>query len=237
MSELLAPVAGLAPFEARASELRSWSEGGDADPVMLLAGWPGRASPGSGSSWSRAAAGAVAVRAVSAGVRGPHPSRAAGGRGRSAVPGGGRRRRHRAGRRRRPSPTRAHRPSRQTRVRVLLVVRDAAAFTAVLDQQLPPGVDRGGKALTVSVVGGVGDRRRFFANSVRGFLRLDRTAVLPRWALPERARSATMWRRSCGPTPARRTTRPTNEPWRSRCSSPAPRRTCSRSDSQRWRHT
>ena len=33
------------------------------------------------------------------------------------------------------------------------------------------------------------------------------------------------------------TTRPTNEPWRSRCSSPAPRRTCSRSGSQRWRHT
>jgi hypothetical protein len=55
------------------------------------------------------------------------------------------------------------------RVRVLLVVRDPTAFAALLDEQLTPGPGAGGEALTLAVVGGAGDRRRFFANAVRGF--------------------------------------------------------------------
>ena len=44
----------------------------------------------------------------------------------------------------------------------------------------------GREALTLAVVGGAGDRRRFFANAVRGFLGLGRAADVPAWARPER---------------------------------------------------
>jgi hypothetical protein len=40
--------------------------------------------------------------------------------------------------------------------------------------------------VTLPVLGGPGDRRRFFAHAVRGFLGLERTATVPGWAQPDR---------------------------------------------------
>ncbi len=71
-------------------------------------------------------------------------------------------------------------------MRVVLVVRDPATFTAVLDEQLTPGTATATPALALTVAGGPGDRRRFFANAVRGYLGLGRSAELPAWARPER---------------------------------------------------
>ena len=188
VTALLDPVAALAPFEARKTELErltSWCADAAADPVMLLAGaagvgksrlavalardlpaqeWlAGRCRPGC------AARIAPAVRMAAGGRRGlvvvddadtePAVDVAA--------------------------LVRQIRADRERPLRVLMVVRDAAAFTAVLDEQLAPGTGGDADSLTLAVAGGPGDRRRFFANAVRGFLGLNRSAVLPAWARPD----------------------------------------------------
>ena len=78
--------------------------------------------------------------------------------------------------------------NRRRRVRVSLTVRDAESFTALMDEQLSPGINRTWRSQTLLGVGEAGDRCRFFTHAVHAFLGLDRDTQVPDWARPPRSR-------------------------------------------------
>lgn len=67
----------------------------------------------------------------------------------------------------------------EPRVRVLLVARDAPAFTTWLAARLPEELVRGWPSMRVEVIGAGGDRRRWFVQAVRAYAQaLGRGPVL-----------------------------------------------------------
>jgi hypothetical protein len=73
-------------------------------------------------------------------------------------------------------------------VQVLLVVRDDKSFIELMDGQLAQRIDRHGISTTLTVLGGPGGRRQFFAHAVQGYLGLPTATSVPAWASPQRSR-------------------------------------------------
>jgi tetratricopeptide (TPR) repeat protein len=185
VTALLSPVAALAPLEARRAEVRrlhEWCVSPDAVPVEVLAGVAGvgksrvavelaRALP---PTWVAGRCLIGTASRVHTAVVAAHGSRA----GVLVVVDD-------ADLEPAADIAALIRHTATGQVRVLLTVRDAASFTELMDGQLPT---RKWESRTLAVVGEANDRRRFFANAVRGYLGLPKNAAVPDWASPQRGR-------------------------------------------------
>ena len=195
VTTLLSPVAALAPREGRPAELgqlRAWCDNPDASPVHVLAGVAGvgksrlavelaRALPRTWIAGRCQIGAATRIHAAVAAVGGSRDGALVVVDDADLEPAADiaaliRHTAHEGSR---------HQPAL---VRVLLIVRDDVSFAELMDGQLAQRIRRAWESTTLAVLGGPGDRRRYFAHAVQGYLGLPTAASIPAWATPQRSR-------------------------------------------------